>query len=812
MASLSMSLHAVNYRLTNIPVKQLPPIASCLATSLSNCGELLSSQHQKSSKSDSEDAVQVHKLMTRLTSLLQDRTPEGRWTAVVLVKAIVEAGQWEVLRGCEPFVRGLMAILAKPDPTSTKKMSIITLTRIFHLTYQYPTLVREITTPSLPGFITSALNLISVKPSSEPIRTLKLNATPFLETVLYAFGELIARHPTIFRPFSAQIHSLLQAIIGSTSPTFSKPVVELAGRLFVLLHNCAPKNTSGEEWKTGCQMTIASLHGTAHYVLRAVVEQWESSDPSLQKFAKPQDYSQEMRDSGPDPLGLPSWQGIASGVDRLIVVLRMLSSFLRTPTASTVVVPVGLILDLTSRLTSVMVPSDGIDVQYNPQIGRAERESLFAELPRIHTACLEVLFNLVETLESGSVPVAQTILEQALWVFRAEGSSREVRTSIYDLIHALITYIGPSLTKQAVLSLTKLLQTACHDLFPQPGDDSASVKRSSDSKGKSKPNQATTNADAFLNPGLKQSRHLEASSSLSGLKQAASELISVMLTHAPTEFLAPSLRAEIDRTIIMTSDKNAMLASVLNPLPPKKGRGAGASIIPFLTRSYAAELEVEGLIRPRMPVLMNASPGFAAYDNIDEDEEDEAAVSVAHTTPANTGFLKPSTTPILQANLMDTDLSPQPVSASSKRSHQEALHKPPLAPSGSNQAEGASLQSKRQRVETSDIATPSQPSLKQASPGAFTGTAALSIPTSSVPSTEAPRARTASVNTPSTDNVGGLLSDTLIPQSTVSSTEIGAAAQEAGENESDDEIPALNLDPDTDDEDEDEEDVAMGES
>lgn len=112
MASLSMSLHAVNHRLTNIPVKQLPPIASCLATSLSNCGELLSSpQQQKSAKSDSEDAVQVHRLMTRLTSLLQDRTPEGRWTAVVLVKAVVEAGQWEVLRGCEPFVRGLMAIL-----------------------------------------------------------------------------------------------------------------------------------------------------------------------------------------------------------------------------------------------------------------------------------------------------------------------------------------------------------------------------------------------------------------------------------------------------------------------------------------------------------------------------------------------------------------------------------------------------------------------------------------------------------------------------------------------------------------------------
>jgi hypothetical protein len=111
MASMSMSLHAVNHRLTNIPVKKLPPIASCLAASLSNCGELLSSPQNQKSKSESDNALQVHKIMTRLASLLQDRSPEGRWTAVVLLKAVVEAGQWEILRGCESLVRGLIAIL-----------------------------------------------------------------------------------------------------------------------------------------------------------------------------------------------------------------------------------------------------------------------------------------------------------------------------------------------------------------------------------------------------------------------------------------------------------------------------------------------------------------------------------------------------------------------------------------------------------------------------------------------------------------------------------------------------------------------------
>lgn len=112
-AMAATSLRAVTHRLTTTPVDQLPQIASFLATSLSDCGELLSApQGQKVGKNDSDTAIQLHKLKTRLASLLQDRTLEGRWTAVVLVKATLEAGQWEILRGYEPIVRSLIGILA----------------------------------------------------------------------------------------------------------------------------------------------------------------------------------------------------------------------------------------------------------------------------------------------------------------------------------------------------------------------------------------------------------------------------------------------------------------------------------------------------------------------------------------------------------------------------------------------------------------------------------------------------------------------------------------------------------------------------
>jgi pre-rRNA-processing protein RIX1 len=112
MAS-STTLRVINYRLTTTPVKQLPYLVDFLASSLGECGDILSaSPRQKNGQPEADNALQVHKLKTRVASLLQDRNIEGRWSAVILIKTLVEAGQWEILRESEPWVRGLINILA----------------------------------------------------------------------------------------------------------------------------------------------------------------------------------------------------------------------------------------------------------------------------------------------------------------------------------------------------------------------------------------------------------------------------------------------------------------------------------------------------------------------------------------------------------------------------------------------------------------------------------------------------------------------------------------------------------------------------
>lgn len=109
----STSLRAITHRLTTTPVEDLPHVAPYVAASLSDCSDIISSpQAKKTANSDDNDALLVNKLKARVASLVQDRTPQGRWTGVVLVKATIEAGQWEILHECAPWVRALLSILS----------------------------------------------------------------------------------------------------------------------------------------------------------------------------------------------------------------------------------------------------------------------------------------------------------------------------------------------------------------------------------------------------------------------------------------------------------------------------------------------------------------------------------------------------------------------------------------------------------------------------------------------------------------------------------------------------------------------------
>lgn len=666
----------------------------------------------------------------------------------------------------------------KSDPSSTKKLSIITLTRIFHLTYQYPTLVREITTPSLPGFITASLNLINVKKVSESAKPAK--ETPLLETVLSAFAELIARHPTIFRPFVGQLQKFLLPILSSssTNASFSSNVIHLAQEVFVLLHNCAPKNTSGEQWANDCRNTISSIHQAADHVFRSVIEQWESSDPNFKPRKKSKNVSDLPQDDEPDALGLPSWQGLSAGATRIAALLNLLTTFISIRTASTINYPLGAVLNLTSRLTSIAVPKTG-EEQANSDFTRDERATLYMELPKIHISCIDLFRAIVDTFGSGSTPVINTVFEQTLWVFEAESFNSNIRETSYLLISEILPLVGRSFAKQNVFALSPIIRQCCRDLVPVDTSRSQDQSNNNGKGGNTKNNQLNMNVDAILNPALKES-NTNKENNFGEQNTTATVLLPLLYNYLPTEYFPIPIRTEMERAAILTANRSAMVASVMNPIPPVKGRRPIPSILPFLARKYAGDLEVECLIRPRMPVLVGGTGEH--YDADDYEEQEESMDTDAPAAPiASVGIQQ------LSSNFANN------------------VHTTATVPSSSS-----TTQNKRILPEDSEMTDKSPlvpveqlPQVKKARLG---GEAATVVSTTSVVSvtlseTSASTAIIPSAATPLTSSI----TESNAPSHTSMSANVqksaGGDAVGNDDDDSDDEMPTLNIEPDTDEED-----------
>ncbi|KAF2714971.1 hypothetical protein K504DRAFT_367556 [Pleomassaria siparia CBS 279.74] len=621
MAELA-TLRALTFRLSTTPTAQLPQHVPAITASLANCRSLLSSNQASDTRSSSEASLAIHRYWKLVSNLLQDKTTlQGRWAGIVLIKATIEVGGWEMLQKSLPWVRGLLTALNKPDPPSSKKLCIITLTRIFVLTREYPTLVREITTPSLPAFIQACLQLATPKAS-----------TSLLQTILECFNQLVPRHPAMFRTY---LKPLLQLVGHTMAPTpssklaaeqsssqklhVSSGVSDAARRLYVQLPCCAPKGASNEEWDKGLKNTIANAHRIADKVFRAVVEDWQSPLRGA-STTNGHTLDDEVQDLGSDSMSLPPWTGIFGGSERLVNLLRLVKEHLIAPTASVVNLQVGVIVDLITRMLSLTVPSTGAknfqnSVRFNNQVGKEERENLWLILPQVHVAAIEILLALSHRSEDSMSALGLLVLDQLVWVFNAEKDTPQIRTASYLAVAQLIRRSGASLPKPSTDQLSGMIRSCCDDILPSEPIAVAPNQASTQNKACGTSQQTSTNVDAFL----KSVDSKDPAANFDGLKQSAYNLLSVLLTSVRAQYLSDSIRARIDRTAVLAQHKDAMLASILNPPPSKKFGKPAASILPLMARSYAHDKDVEGLLRPRMPVIRVGIQEAEVEDDMEEE-------------------------------------------------------------------------------------------------------------------------------------------------------------------------------------------------
>ena len=643
-------LRSVTRRLACTPVAQLPYLVPSLARTISTCGEVLSSiDEQSQKKAQSEVAVLVHQLGTQISTLLQDRTKEARWSAVVLVKATIEAGGWSILQGSAKWVRALLGLigvsqsqqclnliegaheyfLQRPEPSTTKKLSIIVITRIFLLTQSHQSLIRELTTPSLPTFFTACLKLVEDSKGVDTRRPVVNDS--LLSTLLWAFGELLPHHPTASRPFVGQIRALVLPLIAPTASSFqsdgsngvscSQITALRARHVFVLLGGCAAKNNQGQEWAQSLSTVIDLSHRTADSVFRALDEDWESTD---------------QRSTGPVPTteilgfhesesGLPGWQGISAGIERLDGLLRTVQAHLEYATAAAVTIPIDKVMSLVDRMLSALPPANGKGTRTNPEIGRDEREMLWTSLPKFHIAAMQILYNLILRLKDGPMALVYRLLDYVLWIFEHEHSQVQIRITVYTVVASLLPCCRSAIPRTVASSLEQCIRACCKDLLPTQQSPTSSVHDAGTRKIEVA--KSSTNAEAYSKTAGSSPAPSNGSSELF---RSAEHMLSMALTHLPSNFLRLPLRSKIDQTAILVQSSVILRSSVLNTPNYHKGQRE-SSVIPLLARQYPQDQGTEGLARPRLPLVQRSLDH--EFIDLAQDIEGQKSVSPERDQP-----------------------------------------------------------------------------------------------------------------------------------------------------------------------------------
>ncbi|KAI5867994.1 hypothetical protein GGS23DRAFT_6224 [Durotheca rogersii] len=596
-AALPPELRSLCRRLTSTKVDQLPAILPSLLKDLSRCqGPLSKPQETKTPEGSSESAVLVHRLKTQIASLLNGRSAHGRFVAVALVKAVVETGGWECLRTSEPWVRGLLSVLQRKDSSVIKDMCIVALVKIYTLMHAYPTLVREIVTPTLPTFATACLQILKPPLSSKAVKI----TNDLVETIFEAFSAIIPLYPTTLRQFSAKFRAEARPYLVPTSSDTAIIPASLqtsSRRLVVRLHMTAAKGGDVTEWARSLDGLIKTFHSTADQVFRAIQENWESVSGHMSSYT-PQTavFDVEPQGGGAGSDQFPPWTGVYAGSERMIGLLDFIADYLRCRTKSAVTVPISAIVDIVTRVSSVMPPLPDKEkpesADMNSAVGREEKDELWVVFPDIQVAVMRLLLTATRRLGRNFVPAAQTSLEQLLRMFESGYRLPEVRLAAFLLLREMLELCGPAMAKLTVEGLSLIIKTCCRDILASAGHIKRPKQSTAALQDGQKSKSVVHNADAFLN-GKIEDESISVSLDATHIR-AAEALLTALFSHVPQQHIPSPLRIQMLRTAILCRNKDAQVASVLHPAREKDNRTPQV-ILPYLTQQFPYDESVEVL-------------------------------------------------------------------------------------------------------------------------------------------------------------------------------------------------------------------------
>lgn len=626
-------LRAVANRLAVCATEELPRQVGFLSTSIASCGDAL-----RFSKTG-DDAVIIHKIKTKTSALLQDRTYEGRLSGIVITRALIEAGGVEILGESSNWVRNLITCLNKSDAWEVKRLCILTITRIYLLTKDQQALVREITTPTLPAFITASLNVTKPTIATHDGNTSKY-LSPLLSVVLRSWTALIQYFAPTFRPNTPAIRSICLSLLSDAS--CSNEAQMAATALLGRLHFCAAKSSGASEWAQTCLQAIEAAHDTIDLAFRAIVEDWTPVTTRTSKATRKQRLASVPATTTADLLGFDKWQGVTEGCRRITAHVGVLTTLLTSRHSNEVTMPFASVLDLTSRLAAVTPPTSKFSLRTNNEITRDEREELWLYLSQIHEKVLELFTATVHVMGQAMTPMIQSILQQAWDVLHAHTNVPTIRARFYKFMAIAMRHNLIQFEKADSANLKRLISSCCTDIR-ELGNVTGQPQTMLNG------NAPEQNGNAQITIKLDRDYKTSLTDTMGftyDQYSSAWNLVPVMLEHIPFHVLSggSTLRAQLDGQAIISQHHEALLASVLYPLRPlaaSKTEKAGvpnSSLLPFLAQAGTPSgnptaipaLGAEALLRPRVSVIQalgTAGTASAEVNGAESDPESDDSIS-----------------------------------------------------------------------------------------------------------------------------------------------------------------------------------------
>lgn len=570
----------------------------------------------------------------------------------------------------------------------------------------YQTLVREIATPTIPAFATACIQLIKSTGSNLP------SPTTLIETICESLTVLIPLYPTTFRPFASQLRTSTKSYLAPTSsdilPLIPRSLQRSVGRLVASLHHVAAKSGGSDEWAKLVDGVLREAHATADQIFRAVDETWEGSHGHTR--GSDISLAGQPHGGGSAAEEYPPWSGLLAGSERLIGLCQYLAQCLVTPTKAAVAIPTGALMDLIARISSIARLSPKTQtwdqaLQTKAAIDRQEKDELWSLMPDVHTAALELLRSMFEYLERDMIPMSPDALDHVTRVFASGINTPTLRSTAYTTISKALKLSGPTLTKQSVNMLETVILACCRDLQEDVGYIKTGEKPKT-SASDNKKNSTSVNADLFLQNAAASAATKPAPTLTSGHRSAASVLLVHLLSSLPQTHARPSVRAIVDQTAIVTQNRDAMVASVLNPFKNSHGK-AYASILPHLTQQFPDDQALD-VLRTN---LRTDGVGTAdvLMDAIDEEEEEQdEEFGKAEAEDKAMADAQPATNEAISAEQRSETLEPIPVPAAPQVQPEAAKQPNPFAPS--------TTESSTVHSTTNDIASPPPSKRKNSSP------------------------------------------------------------------------------------------------